>query len=423
MNIPDESHLIFDWSRNGERQARWPAAVMLYDETLRDGLQSPSVTDPSVEKKVEILHLMESLGIDCLDAGLPGAGVRQREAVTRLCREIAGQRMKIRASCAARTVVADIQPIADVVQLTGVPVEAMLFIGSSPVRQYAEGWTLDFIVKQSREAIAFAAREGLQVTYVTEDTTRSAPDDLRVLLTEAIAAGAKRVCLCDTCGAAVPDGAYNLVAWVRALIDELGVNVGIDWHGHRDRGFDLANSIAAIEGGATRIHGTALGIGERVGNTPMEQLLVNFKILGLRDGDLTRLPEYVAAVADATSVPVPVNAPIVGRDAFRTATGVHAAAVIKAKKRGHDLLANLVYSGVPAHYVGRKQEIEIGPMSGNSNVVFYLAEHGLPGTQDIIAAVLAEAKRSDRVMTEGEIVRIVKRCEAEAKKADSTVIG
>jgi 2-isopropylmalate synthase len=423
MNIPDESHLIFDWSRNGERQARWPAAVMLYDETLRDGLQSPSVTDPSVEKKVEILHLMEALGIDCLDAGLPGAGVRQREAVTRLCREIAGQRMKIRASCAARTVVADIQPIADVVQLTGVPVEAMLFIGSSPVRQYAEGWTLDFIVKQSREAIAFAAREGLQVTYVMEDTTRSAPDDLRVLLTEAIAAGAKRVCLCDTCGAAVPDGAYNLVAWVRALIENLGVDIGIDWHGHRDRGFDLANSIVAIEGGATRIHGTALGIGERVGNTPMEQLLVNLKLLGLRDGDLTRLPEYVAAVADATAVPVPVNAPIVGRDAFRTATGVHAAAVIKAKKRGHDLLANLVYSGVPAHYVGRKQEIEIGPMSGNSNVVFYLAEHGLPGTQDIIAAVLAEAKRSDRVMTEGEIVRIVKRCEAEPKKADSAVVG
>lgn len=421
MNMPDESHLIFDWSRNGERQARWPAAVMLYDETLRDGLQSPSVTDPSVEKKVEILHLMEALGIDCLDAGLPGAGVRQREAVTRLCREIAGQRMKIRASCAARTVVADIQPIADVVQLTGVPVEAMLFIGSSPVRQYAEGWTLDFIVKQSHEAIAFAAREGLQVTYVMEDTTRSAPDDLRVLLTEAITAGAKRVCLCDTCGAAVPDGAYNLVAWVRALIEDLGVDIGIDWHGHRDRGFDLANSIAAIEGGATRIHGTALGIGERVGNTPMEQLLVNFKLLGLRDGDLTRLPEYVAAVADATAVPVPVNAPIVGRDAFRTATGVHAAAVIKAKTRGHDLLANLVYSGVPAHYVGRKQEIEIGPMSGKSNVVFYLAEHGLPGTQDIITAVLAEAKRSDRVMTEGEIIRIVKRCEAEAKKADSVV--
>jgi 2-isopropylmalate synthase len=421
MNLPDENDLIFDWSRNGARQAQRPSTVMLYDETLRDGLQSPSVTDPPVERKVEILHLMEALGIDCLDAGLPGAGARQREAVTRICREIANQKMRITVSCAARTVAADIQPIADVVQLTGVPVEAMLFIGSSPVRQYAEEWTLDFIVRQSREAITFAIREGLQVTYVTEDTTRSAPDDLRILLTEAIAAGAKRVCLCDTCGAAIPDGAFNLVSWVRALIDELHVDVGIDWHGHRDRGLDLANSIAAIDGGATRIHGTGLGIGERVGNTPMEQLLVNLKLLGLRDGDLRRLPEYVAAVADATAVAIPVNAPIIGRDAFRTATGVHAAAVIKAKRRGHDLLANLVYSGVPAHIVGRRQEIEIGPMSGNSNVVFYLAEHGLPGTLDIIAAVLAEAKRSDHVLAEGDIVRVVKRCEAEAKKAGPVV--
>lgn len=421
MNLPDENDLIFDWSRNGARQAQRPSTVMLYDETLRDGLQSPSVTDPPVERKVEILHLMEALGIDCLDAGLPGAGARQREAVTRICREIANQKMRITVSCAARTVAADIQPIADVVQLTGVPVEAMLFIGSSPVRQYAEEWTLDFIVRQSREAITFAIREGLQVTYVTEDTTRSAPDDLRILLTEAIAAGAKRVCLCDTCGAAIPDGAYNLVSWVRALIDELHVDVGIDWHGHRDRGLDLANSIAAIDGGATRIHGTGLGIGERVGNTPMEQLLVNLKLLGLRDGDLRRLPEYVAAVADATAVPIPFNAPIIGRDAFRTATGVHAAAVIKAKRRGHDLLANLVYSGVPAHIVGRKQEIEIGPMSGNSNVIFYLAEHGLPGTNDIIAAVLAEAKRSDHVLAEGDIVRVVKRREAEAKKAGPVV--
>ncbi|MGZ8710646.1 MAG: 2-isopropylmalate synthase, partial [Thermoanaerobaculia bacterium] len=175
-------------------------------------------------------------------------------------------------------------------------------------------------------------------------------------------------------------------------------------HGHRDRGLDLANSLAAIQGGASRVHGTALGIGERVGNTPMEQLLINVRLLGLRDDDLTRLPEYSALVSEATGVAMPVNAPIVGRDAFRTATGVHAAAVVKALKRGQDMLANLVYSGVPAHWVGRKQEIEIGPMSGNSNVVYYLNARGLPVTAEIIAAVLAEAKRSDRVLTEAEVL-------------------
>lgn len=411
MNVPEE-RLIFDWSRHGTREARWPERVMLYDETLRDGLQSPSVIDPPLETKVQILHLMESLGIDVADIGLPGAGQRQRDAVLRLCREISAQRLKIRASCAARTVAADIQPIADVTQRTGVPVEAMVFIGSSPIRQYAEEWSLDFIVRQSVEAIEFGIREGLEVTYVTEDTTRSSPEDLRVLLTAAIRAGATRVCLCDTCGAAVPAGAFHLVTWVRDLIAELGVDeVGIDWHGHRDRGLDLANSLAAMEGGATRVHGTALGIGERVGNTPMEQLLINTKLLGLRDDDLTRLPEYAALVSEATGVPMPVNAPIVGRDAFRTATGVHAAAVVKALKRGQDLLANLVYSGVPAQWIGRSQEIEIGPMSGNSNVTYYLTARGLPVTPDIIGTVLSEAKKSDRVLTEAEVLAAVKRCE------------
>lgn len=408
MDIPDESQLIFDWAKFGARRTRWPKRVMLYDETLRDGLQSPSVVDPPVETKVQILHLMESLGIDFADIGLPGAGQRQRDAVTRLCREISSNRMKIRASCAARTVAADLQPIADVMQLTGVPIEAAVFIGSSPVRQYAEEWTLDFILRQSREAISFAVREGMKVMYVTEDTVRSSPDDLRILLTEAIAAGASRVCLCDTCGAAVPSGAFNLVSWVSDLIHGLGVNVGIDWHGHRDRGLDLANSLAAIEAGASRVHGTALGVGERVGNTPMEQLLVNLHLLGVRKNGLKTLPEYSAVASDAIGVPMPVNAPIVGRDAFRTATGVHAAAVVKARRRGDEQLANLVYSGVPAHLVGRRQEIEIGPMSGNSNVVCYLADRGLASTPDIIRAVLAEAKKSDRLLTEEDVVRIVK---------------
>ena len=401
-----EHELIFDWS-----SATPSATVLLYDETLRDGLQSPSVIDPPLAAKIEILHLMESLGIDCLDVGLPGAGQRQRDAVVGLCREIAREGMHIRPSCAARTVAADILPIADAVQRSGVAIEAMVFIGSSPVRQYAEEWTLDFIVRKSVDAIELAVREGLEVTYVTEDTTRSSPEDLCALFSAAIGAGAKRVCLCDTCGAATPSGASNLVACVR---DMVGDAIGIDWHGHRDRGLDLANALAAFEAGASRIHGTALGVGERCGNVAMEQLLVNFKLLGIRDDDLSRLPAYCARVAAATGVPMPVNAPIVGRDAFRTATGVHAAAVIKAMKRGHDLLANLVYSGVPAHWVGRRQEIEIGPMSGTSNVVHYLTARGLPATPEIIEAVLSEAKRSDRVLVESEVIAVVDRVSAVA---------
>ena len=408
MNPPEESGLIYDWAQRPERTVpRRP--VMLDDETLRDGLQSPSVIDPGLETKVEILHLMESLGIETANVGLPGAGTRQRDAVLRLCREIADRRLRIRPNCAARTLMVDIQPIAEVTQLTGMPIEACLFIGSSPIRQYAEEWDVNHILRHTCEAVGFAVREGLPVMYVTEDTVRSSPDHLRILMTAAIEAGAKRLCLCDTCGAAVPEGVRNLVSWVKALVEELGADVGIDWHGHRDRGLDLANSLAAIEAGATRVHGTALGIGERVGNTPMEQLLVNLKLLGYRDDDLARLPEYVAVVSQATGVPIPVNMPIVGRDAFRTATGVHAAAVIKAQSRGFSWLADRVYSGVPAGMIGRAQEIEIGPMSGASNVIHYLGSRGLHNQPEVVQAVLQAAKQSNRVLTEEEVLEVVRR--------------
>lgn len=409
MNALEEKSLIYDWATQGPRRAQWPSHVMIDDETLRDGLQSPSVTDPPLETKLQILHLMESLGIETADVGLPGAGARQQEAVLQLCREIANCRLHIGANCAARTLMVDIRPIAEATQLTGVPIEACLFIGSSPIRQYAEEWELDDILRHSREAIGFAVREGLEVMYVTEDTVRSSPEHLRVLLTAAIESGAKRLCLCDTCGAATPDAVYNLVSWVKELLNTIGSShIGIDWHGHRDRGLDLSNTLAAIESGASRVHGTALGIGERVGNTPIEQLLVNLKLLGIRNDDLTHLPEYVHLVSQVTQVPIPVNSPIVGRDAFRTATGVHAAAVVKAQKKGYTWLADRIYSGVPAGWIGRKQEIEIGPMSGNSNVQHYLASHGSAATPELTKQIIEEAKKSVRVLTDDEVLQIVR---------------
>ncbi len=409
MTVPSEEGLVYDWSAPDGVELQQRRITMLDDETLRDGLQSPSVTDPPTDVKIKILHLMNRLGIETADIGLPGAGPRQREAVERLCREIADNKLHIKANCAARTMIVDIQPIADAVHKTGVPIEACVFIGSSPIRQYAEEWDLEHILRHTREAVGFAVKEGHEVMYVTEDTIRAKPDDLRLLLTAGVETGATRVCLCDTVGAAVPKGVINLVTWVKELLEELGVGdtVGIDWHGHRDRGLDVANTLAALEAGATRVHGTALGIGERVGNTPMEQLLVNLKLLGWRDDNLTALPDYVDTVSKAVGVPIPVNSPIIGRDAFRTATGVHAAAVIKAKRKGQAWLADRVYSGVPASWVGRQQEIEVGHMSGTSNVVFYLNARGLPGGPEVVDAVLAVAKKSERLLTEGEILDAV----------------
>ncbi|MEJ2238740.1 MAG: LeuA family protein [Gemmatimonadales bacterium] len=410
MTVPTEEGLVYDWAAADADVSMPGKLAMLDDETLRDGLQSPSVTDPPTDVKIRILHLMDSLGIETADVGLPGSGPRQRDAVERLCREISSEKLRIRANCAARTMIVDIQPIADVVQKTGVPIEACVFIGSSPIRQYAEEWDLEHLLRHTREAVEFAVREDLEVMYVTEDTIRAKPEDLRVLLTAGVDAGASRLCLCDTVGAAVPKGVTSLVTWVRKLLSELGVGdkVGVDWHGHRDRGLDVANTLAALEAGATRVHGTALGVGERVGNTPMEQLLVNLKLLGWRDDDLTALPDYVDTVSKAVGVPIPVNTPIIGRDAFRTATGVHAAAVIKAKRKGQSWLADRVYSGVPASWVGREQEIEVGHMSGASNVVYYLNAHNLPDSPEVVQAVLSAAKKSERLLTEEEILEAVK---------------
>jgi 2-isopropylmalate synthase len=376
--------------------------VLLDDETLRDGLQSPSVSTPTIEQKLKILHLMEELRIDTADIGLPGAGPHVVRDVERLAREIAGG-MRIQANCAARTVVADIQPIAAISQKVGFPIECCTFIGSSPIRQYAEGWTVDDLQRRTEEAIRFAVGEGLRVMYVTEDTTRADPDTLRALYATAIRAGASRLCVSDTVGHATPTGAAAVVKFIASVARECASDAGIDWHGHRDRDLAVMNTIAAIDAGATRVHGTALGIGERVGNTPMDLLLINLVLMGYLERDLTRLGEYTAAVADSCGVTMPPNYPVLGRDAFRTATGVHAAAVIKAFRKNDPQLADAVYSAIPARLVGREQEIEVGPMSGRSNVIYWLEKRGLTPSEEMVDRIFARAKASSTVLTEEEI--------------------
>ena len=381
---------------------------MLDDETLRDGLQSPSVRCPTIEQKIEILHLIDRLGIDTADIGLPGAGPHVVRDVERLAREIVSQKLGVKANCAARTVIADIRPVAEISQRTGLAIECCAFIGSSPVRQYAEGWTIDQLLRLTEEAITFAVGEGLTVMYVTEDTTRADPDTLRRLYSTAIRAGASRVCVSDTVGHATPEGAAAVVRFIAGVVEECGGGVGVDWHGHRDRDFAVSNSLAALEAGATRLHGAAIGIGERVGNTPMDTLLVNLVLMGYLDRDLSALVEYCDAVSKATGVPIPPNYPIVGKDAFRTATGVHAAAIVKAvRKNDHDLV-DAVYSGVPAALVGRQQEVDVGPMSGRSNVIFWLEKRGLTASDDVVDRILAEAKKSDAVLSEDTIKAVLR---------------
>jgi 2-isopropylmalate synthase len=401
-----EHDLIFDWNRaEGSFDYAAVRGVELNDETLRDGLQSPSVTDPPIEDKIRLLHLMADLGIAAANIGLPGAGPRAVADVEALAREIASSRLPIFPNCAARTVRADVQPIVDVAQRTGIAIEAATFIGSSPIRQFAEGWTLERMLRATDDAVSFAVAEGLPVMYVTEDTTRAAPDTLKALYGTAIRSGARRICLADTVGHATPHGVRQLIRFIRAeIVEPSGEEVKIDWHGHRDRGLAVPNALAAIEEGAHRIHGTALGVGERCGNTEMDLLLVNLKLLGLHDWDLSKLPEYIGLAAQGCRVPIAYNWPVFGEDAFRTGTGVHAAAIIKAEEKGDAWLADRIYSGVPAGLFGLHQVIEISPMSGLSNVRYWLNAHGYDGADEgLCEHVFAAAKRSDHTFSDREV--------------------
>jgi isopropylmalate/homocitrate/citramalate synthase len=399
--------LVHDWNL-AEPFNPPPGPILLDDETLRDGLQSPSVRTPTIDEKLRILHLMTDLGIECADIGLPGAGAHVVRDVERLVREIVAEKLPIRPNCAARTVVADIKPIAEIAQRTGLQLEVAAFIGSSPLRQYAEGWTLDFLERSTDEALSFAIKEGLTVFFVTEDTLRADPPSLRLLYTTAVRAGASRICVADTVGHATPNGARAVVRFALQLLDELGArDVGVDWHGHDDRGLAVINSIAACEAGATRIHGTGLGVGERTGNAPMDLLLVNLALLGYRPADLAKLPAYCQAVSEATGVPIPAKYPVVGRDAFRTATGVHAAAIAKAARKGDRAAADAVYSGVPASLVGREQEIDVGPLSGKWNVIFWLEKHGLQASEEVVDRILARGKESTTTLTRDEILEVI----------------
>ncbi len=414
--LPDDAHsgethpsdeLTFDWNLQGPGQFLHGRRITLDDETLRDGLQNPSVTDPPIEEKIKILHLMEALGIETVNIGLPGAGPRAYADTEALAREITRARLKIRPNSAARTHENDIRPIAEISQKTGIAIEAATFLGSSPIRRLVEDWTVDHLARTTENAVKFAVAQGLEVMYVTEDTIRTDPSTVKRLYKTAIECGARAAVLCDTVGHATPSGTYALVKFVREeVVAPSGEKIRVDWHGHNDRGLAIANSLAAILAGADQIHAAANSLGERVGNTAMELMLVNMRLLGLIDRDLSRLKEYCETVARATHTTIPPNYPVFGRDAFRTATGVHAAAIIKAFRKGDAMLANTVYSGAPAHLFGLEQVIEIGPMSGKSNVVYWLERHNVPVSDEIVSRILEAAKKSSRVLSDDELLTL-----------------
>ena len=312
-----DPHLDFVWEGDDGRPAI--GALRFLDETLRDGLQSPSVRHPSLDEKIELLYLMDRIGASAANVGYPGAGARAQGDAAALCREIESARLSLRANCAGRTAAEDIVPAVEVAQQAGAPLEIGMFLASSPIRRFAEGWTLDAMLRVVEQWVGFARANGLDVLFVTEDTTRARPEDVARLCQTAVRAGAQRICLADTVGCATPVGVRALVGFVRASLDAAGGGkVGLDWHGHNDRGLAVANALTAARAGADRLHGTALGVGERVGNASMEHLLVNAALLGWAAPGLEAVPAYLEAASGALRTQMPLDTHVLLRSAAFT---------------------------------------------------------------------------------------------------------
>jgi len=406
-----ESELIYDWNAIDYEIARNPSnhphGVWFDDETLRDGLQSPSARNPEIEQKIELIDYMEKLGIQKVDLGLPGAGPFHIGHIDAMLTHMGENGYELRPGCAVRTVVSDIEPLVELQAKHERQIQASAFLGTSPIRQFAEGWTMERILSTAEKAVTFAVDNDIPVMFVTEDTTRSKPEDIKAVYTRAIELGADRICVCDTCGHVTPNGVRKLLTFIQdEVIPDAGVkraDIEVNWHGHQDRGLGVANNLAAVEAGADVIHGTALGVGERAGNAPLDQTLVNLSLMGVINNDLTALNGYMRKAHEYIEVALPHNYPVFGEDAFETGTGVHASAVIKAIKKGDQWLADRVYSGVPAQDFGLEQVIRIGHMSGRSNIIWWLQQNGYEVDDDMVAHLFEVAKGQRRMMSDEEV--------------------
>ncbi len=407
----EEHSLIYDWNEIGysidRKDGNHPHELWFDDETLRDGLQSPSARNPTIEQKIELIDYMERLGIQKVDLGLPGAGPYHVDHIDLMLRHMGEHGYKLRPGCAVRTVVSDIEPLVDLQAKHEREIQASAFLGTSPIRQFAEGWNMEKIISTAEKAVTFAVDNNIPVMFVTEDTTRSKPEEIKEVYSRAIELGADRICVCDTCGHVTPNGVRKILGFIQEeVIPDSGVKrreIEVNWHGHQDRGLGVANNLAAYEAGADVIHGTALGVGERAGNAPLDQTLVNLSLMGVISNDLTSLNEYSRKAHEYIEVALPHNYPVFGEDAFETGTGVHASAVIKAMNKGDNWLADRVYSGVPAGDFGLQQVIRIGHMSGRSNVIHWLERNGYKPEDGLVSHMFEVAKSKRRMMTDEEV--------------------
>jgi 2-isopropylmalate synthase len=398
------SDLIYDWN---PPPSGTPKPIQICDETLRDGLQGGVRRTPILPEKLALLAYSDALGLAEAVVGFPAQEISYQDALS-ICQGAQQQSLKLSLGLLGRMVDTDVQAIHRIQQASGHPVVAWLFVGCSPIRRYVETRNIDELEQLTRSGIRLAKQLGLPVNYGTEDTARAEPEVVERLFRAAIEEGAETVTICDTVGHLTPPGTQRLVAHFRQFLDQQNLKARLDFHGHNDRGLGVANALAAVAAGIDRIHCTALGVGERSGNTPLDQFLVNLKMQGQWPKDLTPLSHYCQAVARICQMPVPENYPILGTNAFLTQAGVHASTILKAEMRGETDIAALVYSGVNPNLVGLDYGIQVGPHSGLSNVKFLLYRQGIESTEAMLDQILAKARAENRVLSTAEVCEMAR---------------
>jgi 2-isopropylmalate synthase len=399
----------FNWNNI---QIDWPLPKKsptweFFDETLRDGIQAPYIATPSLDSKFQLIDHMALAGIRCADFGFPGSGPAAAAQCRKIAAYIAASGYEISQGYAGRSHSSDIDAICTLAQSVGVSVDAYIFIGASPIRQRIENWDLDSIVTRIRSAARACEHGDVEFVLVLEDTTRCTPDALERIYDTALDLGVRRITLCDTVGASRPHGTKALIGWSARYFTEHGHSVGFEWHGHNDRGLGLINSLTALAAGCERVHGTVLGVGERAGNTSIDQLIVNSHLDGRAEHDLIALRQYCEYASNALGVSIPNNYPAMGRDVFTTSAGVHASAILKAHEKSDLFGKDSIYSSVPASKLGREQEVLIDSSSGASNVRYWLTIRGLQADETAIQHVLDAAKTRSFPLNDDEIGKIL----------------
>jgi len=391
---------LYDWSANNGLKKCY-----ILDDTLRDGLQSVNLVSPNIDEKILLINYMINAGIDVITLSYPAMSkITEQESLIML-KHFTSVRAKVLPDFAARTLIKDIQPIVNLQEKTGIKVQAHLFIGCSALRQHIEKWNIEFIRDRIRESLYFAQQQNLQAVLVIEDGTRTDPTMLSEIVETAILYGAKGICIADTTGYADCAATKKIIEFTKHIVNNNEIH--LEWHGHNDRGLALANALTAIAEGIEVIHATSLGLGERTGNVPFEVLMANLFLYGCLDIDMKSVYEYAKATRKFTKALIAPNHPVVGDNVFTTATGTHAAAMYKAAQTDCGLV-DYVYSSIPAHVLGRKQQFEIGRMSGIASIVGKLIEMGLPQNHTIINEILEKAKKSNAILTQNELDTIIK---------------